>query len=388
MKILFLSDDFPPQSFGGAGFSTFYLARGIQKAGHQVFVVTTVRHKKEEGGINYQGLKIFRIYSNYHPRWRAYLSLYNPWTLTRVRELIKETKPDIVHAHNIHYYLSYHSLKIAKEISRAVFWTARDTMSFTYGKLATKKYLTQFNPRVSWWDNLKQAQKRYNPLRNFLIKKYLNYADIKFAVSYALKEALEENGIRNVEVNYSGINVDDWQITPAKIEEFKKIHNLQEKKIIFCGGRMNKLKGLKQLEKAVIKVKEKIAEAFLLIAGKEGIGWLEGEELKTAYWSADVVVVPSLYLDPFPRVNLEAMACKKPVIGTCFGGTPEIVRDNVTGYIVNPLNIELMADKIIDLLKNPQKAKQFGEAGYNLVKTKFSIEKQVDKILEQYYKFL
>jgi len=35
-----------------------------------------------------------------------------------------------------------------------------------------------------------------------------------------------------------------------------------------------------------------------------------------------------------------------------FGGTPEIVIDNKTGYVVNPLNIELMAEKIVDLLKN------------------------------------
>ena len=96
--------------------------------------------------------------------------------------------------------------------------------------------------------------------------------------------------------------------------------------------------------------------------------------------------MPSIYLDPFPRINLEAMASKKPVVGTCFGGTPEVVINNQTGYIVNPLNAEMMARKIIDLLKNFQKAKKFGEAGYQRVINEFSLEKQVKITLEYYNK--
>lgn len=106
--------------------------------------------------------------------------------------------------------------------------------------------------------------------------------------------------------------------------------------------------------------------------------------MRIVYNASDVVVVPSLYLDPFPTVNLEAMACKKPVVGTCFGGTPEIVRDGITGYIVNPLNVENMAEKIVDLLKNSEKAKKFGQAGYERVKSQFSLDKQVLETLRWY----
>ena len=77
MKILFLQDDFPPQSFGGAGISTYDLAHGMKKAGHEIFVVTTCRKESDAGELDYQGLKVFRIVNNYSGRWRAYLSLYN-----------------------------------------------------------------------------------------------------------------------------------------------------------------------------------------------------------------------------------------------------------------------------------------------------------------------
>src|SRR3989344_2382572 len=372
MKILMLQDDFPPQSFGGAGISTFYLAQGLQKAGHQIFVLTTVREKKDEGVCNYRGLKVFRIFADYHPRYRAYLSLYNPQTVSKVRELIKQISPDITHAHNIHSYLSYACLKIAKKHSRAVFWTARDTMSFTFGKLATKKYLEQFDTRTSWRDHLKQAKKRYNPLRNIIIRHYLKYVDKIFAVTHVLKDALAQNGIKDAEVSYTGIAVDDWSVAPDKIKEFREKHSLQGKKIIFFAGRISGLKGLAQIKQAMVKVKQEVPAAVLLIAGKGGIGWLTGEDLKAAYHSADIIVTPSIYFDPLNRTNLEGMACKKPIVGTCYGGTPEVVRDGVTGVIVNPFKIELMAQKLIDLLKNDHKAKQFGEAGFERAKKHFS----------------
>ena len=87
MRIVFLSDDFPPQSFGGAGISTFELALGMKKKGHEVFVVTTCRKESEEGESEYQGLKIFRIQSDYHERWRAYRSLYNRRVILKLEKI-------------------------------------------------------------------------------------------------------------------------------------------------------------------------------------------------------------------------------------------------------------------------------------------------------------
>lgn len=385
MRILILSDDFPPQSFGGAGFSTFALAHGLQKAGHDVFVITCCQKKSEEGSFDYQGLKVFRIFANYHDRWRAYLSLYNPQTVSRVEKLIKEMNPDIVHANNIHRYISYHCLKIAKDSGKTVFFTARDTMAFSYDKLATKNYLDKLNARISWLDNFRQAKKRYNPLRNFLIKRYLKNVDKIFSVSNALKNALNQNGIKNVETIYTGIDSADWKVNSAAINKFKKKHNLSGKKIVFFGGRISSLKGLDQINRAMAIVQKEVPKAVLLVAGNEGIGWLKGDELKAAYWSANVAVVPSVYLDPFPRSNLEAMACKRPIVATCYGGSPEIVKDGYTGYIVNPFNTELLAKRIIDLLKNTKKAKKFGQAGCNRVKKDYSLDSYIERTLSFYH---
>ncbi len=135
MKILILSDGFPPDHIGGAEVIAFNLANSFKELGNHVYIITTVCDKSKAGEFNYQGLKVFRIYANYNERWRVYLSLYNPQTVSRVKKIIKQIRPDVVHAHNIHKYISYYSLRMAKKYSKAVFLTAHDVMLFHYGKL-------------------------------------------------------------------------------------------------------------------------------------------------------------------------------------------------------------------------------------------------------------
>jgi glycosyltransferase involved in cell wall biosynthesis len=385
MRIVFLSDDFPPQSLGGAGIAAFNLACGLQKTGHRVFVITTCQEKSNEGKEDYLGLDVFRIFANFHPRWRAYLGLYNPQTVKKVTNIMREIKPDIVHAHNLHRYLSYYCLKLAKRFSKAVFLTAHDTDIVYSAKWAPKD---PQDLKITIFDQIREGKKRYNPFRNTVIRHLLKYADKVFVVSHALKKLLETNGIGNMKVVHNGINAGDWQVDHELVEGFQKKYSLQGKKIILFGGRISGLKGVEQINRAMIMVKERIPEAILVTLGNGGLGWLNGDELKAAYSAADIVVTPSIYFDPFPTVNLEAMACRKPIVATCFGGSSELVQDGKTGFIIDPRNIKLLAEKIIYLLENPQEAQKFGEAGYERVKRHFNLETQVSQTLNYYRNIL
>lgn len=398
MKIIFLSDDFPPTSFGGAGISTYELAKGVQKAGHEVFIITTCRKESGVGESEYDGLKVYTIASDYHERWRAWVSLYNPKVVCHVEELLKEIQPDVVHANNIHFHLSYYCLKAAKRYAKAVVFTARDTMAFTYGKLSTKRYLNNFDARISWLDNLKQAGKRWNPLRNFCIKRYLGYADKIFSVSDALKKALEQNGIKNVETMHTGADVSQWQVPQDQIVGFKAKYGLVNKKVLLFGGRLSTSKGADIALGILDSLKKEIPDAVLLIVGdgdagvfksmqKNHIkftGWIEREEMKTVYAAANIVLVPSLYLDAFPRTVVEAMASERPVIGTCYGGAPEIIEDDVTGYVVNPIHIKEVAEKTLALLRDTALAKRFGKAGRERVRATFNLKSYVEQYLNWY----
>ena len=393
MKILILSDKFPPKSFGGAITIAFNLAKGLQVQGHKIFVITTVQDKDEVEKSEFANLNIFRIYINPYKYFKKWLTLYNPKAILEIKKIIQEIKPDIVHIHNIHQYLSYYCFKIAKKYAKAVFLTTHDVMLINYGKLMPKD--------GRWLYKIKT----YNPVYNFVIRHYLKYLNKIFAVSDSLKELLEINGIKNIKTIHNGIDLDEWQIKNAEIEDFKKKYNLINKKVIIFSGRLIEAKGGDELIKSLALVKQKFSNFVLLVVGKQwaytekmkrlanefGIGdkiiftdQLEEAELKSAYHGSDISIFPSLCFETFGMANLEAMVCKKPVISSFFGGPSEVVVDGETGYLVDPNNIEMMADKIIDLLRNPEKARKFGEAGYERAKNYFSLNAQIKETMEWY----
>jgi len=409
MKIVILSDDFPPNNVGGAGIMAFTQAKGFVNAGHTVCVISSVQDREKEKNFVMNGIFVYPVYSNYDNKWRAYVSLYNPKTVSKISRILKELKPDIIHAHNIHTHLSYFSLKLSKKYSKKVFLTAHDVMSVSYGKAypINKNILLgeKIKYNISFLHQIKNYKWRFNPLRNICIKYFLSHVNKIFTVSYALKEVLEDNGVNNITVVHNGIAVSEWQINDSLINNIRAKYKLAGKKIVFFAGRISNAKGGFNLVEAIKKIQINNRDVTLLIVGKkdkytEGLikqsekngntsgvictDWVEGDELKALYWSADIVVVPSLCFDSFPNINLEAMASHKPVVATCFGGSPEAIKDGITGYIVNPYNTEELALKIDFLFNHPEIAEGFGQKGFDLLIQKFTLEMQINKTIEWY----
>ncbi len=416
MKILLLSDGIPPEGKGGAERIAWDSACALRDAGHTVSVITTTQDKALKGTVResmQEGIMVYTLYSNYHPRWRAWISLYNVPLVRKVRRLLQAIQPDIVHAHNIHMHLSYGSLMIANRLGIPVFLTIHDVMAFTYGKLTAfidPKNVScgqQWNYKMSAWYLLKTYRFRYNPIRNFFIRRVFATVHTIFAVSEGLKDALAQNGIRRVQVLHNGISAEHWRVQAQVLEKFIDTNRLQSKKVIVFGGRISGAKGGAALLAALPRVIQRFPATVLLLMGTEndhvralrvtarelGIedhirvtGWIQGSELVAAYHAGTVVVVPSVCFDSLPTVILEAMACEKPVIGSCYGGIPDIVLDGVTGYLVHPLATDIVSDRLITLLSDEEKAKKFGMAGALRQKEFFSHERHLATLTAAYLK--
>ncbi|HEV8677702.1 MAG TPA: glycosyltransferase family 4 protein, partial [Candidatus Paceibacterota bacterium] len=261
--------------------------------------------------------------------------------------------------------------------------------------------------QTNWLSELKRAKLRYNPLRNFFIRRALKNVDYTFAVSSALEAALKRSGVRVDDVVYNGIDEKEWRADAKIIESFVAAHVLEGRKPIFFGGRISDQKGGSAALEALSIVAAKIPEAVLLVAGRENaymqklkaraeslgisknlvpIGWLSGSELRAAYHASRAVIIPSLYLDPLPTVALEAMACKKPVVASRNGGLPEIVADGQTGLIADPANPPAFAEAIASLLLDEHTAKALGEKGYARANELFSFDAETAKLLSWYEK--
>jgi glycosyltransferase involved in cell wall biosynthesis len=102
------------------------------------------------------------------------------------------------------------------------------------------------------------------------------------------------------------------------------------------------------------------------------------------YDAADVVCQVSRWQEAFGQTIAEAMACRKPVIGTRVGGIPELIQDGESGYLVNPRDIEAIAGKILLLVNSRELRYRMGETCYTVAKARFDLKKNVRRVLELY----
>lgn len=89
-------------------------------------------------------------------------------------------------------------------------------------------------------------------------------------------------------------------------------------------------------------------------------GWRR--DVRAAFGAADVVVLTSLW-EGLPRVCLQAMAARKPVVATRVDGIPEAVEDGKSGYLLEPHDLDGFSDRILRILNDPDLARSLGESG-------------------------
>jgi glycosyltransferase involved in cell wall biosynthesis len=221
-----------------------------------------------------------------------------------------------------------------------------------------------------------------------------------------LKRYLFSHVISNVIVNSNYVKTSISNITKyLKKEPIVIYHGIQPNSLIYseCNtkniaivGRLSYEKGVDRAIQVMQKVLESQPDAMLWIigTGKEKnklkqltselgiqnsvkfLGFIAGVEKLLAQCS--MLIMTSRW-EGFGLVLLEAMKLKMPCLAFDHIAANEIIINNETGFLTSNENNELMAEKIIYLLSNPEVGKQMGKKGNDLLKDKFTIERSIDQ---------
>jgi glycosyltransferase involved in cell wall biosynthesis len=130
---------------------------------------------------------------------------------------------------------------------------------------------------------------------------------------------------------------------------------------------------------------ERLIEEKALKSNFELLGWRE--DVGKLLAASDTLLLTSIY-EGLPRVVLQAMAAGKPVVATAVSGTPEAVKQGVTGYLNPPHDVQGMAESLFKILSNPRLAHKMGQAGRHALKGTFLIQEMLREIEKTYEKTL
>ena len=130
-------------------------------------------------------------------------------------------------------------------------------------------------------------------------------------------------------------------------------------------------------------------EAYACDLGLDGRALFTGwrRDLPRLYADLDVVALTSIN-EGTPVSLIEALAAGVPVVATAVGGVPDVVVDGETGYLVEAGDVKGLAKAIIELLKNPKKAKVMGMAGRKAVYPKFTVQTLIANVEGLYAELL
>ncbi len=227
-----------------------------------------------------------------------------------------------------------------------------------------------------------------------------------YAKNSNIKDIFENYPEKFVEVPF-GVDTKKFEPNPKSASLLSK-YNLRpdEKIILFVGGldKAHYFKGLEFLIKSIPALNLKGGANFkLMIVGDGNLkpyyekmasdfqvkdqiifaGAVEKRDLPEYYNLSDVVVLPSVdESEAFGIVLIEAMACGKPVIASNLPGVRSVIDFGINGFLVEPKNARRLAEKINDVLYNPDICRQFGENGRGKVLEKYDMQKVGEKLEE------
>lgn len=248
--------------------------------------------------------------------------------------------------------------------------------------------------------------------RNLMIRWTERFADRTTFVSEAAVQRFGKLKIvpaEKAQVIYNGLDADSFYCDLSNEDKMRKREELklpQEGFLLLAVGSLNLQKGYLDLLNALQMIQGVADDLRLVVAGSgplkkklrskaEELGLQEKvifmgrcDNVPKLMAAADALVLSSLW-EGLPGVVLEAMASELPVVATAVGGTPELVLDGETGYLVPAESPEKLAQALEKIIRLPEEQRRsMGKAGLSRVKEHFHVDKMVKAYEELYYECL
>lgn len=405
MRVLFLTNFYEDGS-GGEEQSCQQVVEGLKKRGHSTLVLTSM-HGSNNVAVQtddvYRALYLemdlvpLRHSINFFTRRKA-REKHNLQVLERV---VEQFAPDIIFMWGL--WNLPHSLPAhieARYPHKAVYRFAS-----YWPTLPSQHELYWRAPGRNWYSQI--PKKVLGQIALATLSRETHRATLTFehaiCVSTATQNALLEAGIpvTKARIIHTGLDVERYlkgerPHTPPRQDQTLKL---------LYAGRIYPEKGIDTVIDAMIKLavgSQGRRDIRLSVAGSGSpeyeshlrqlvsqagltdyvsfLGWVQASEMPELLSEHDVLVLPSIWPEPFSRAVLEGMISGLVVVAARTGGTPEIIVDGENGLLFEPNDPEDLANKIVHLMDNPESHNRMNYAARQTILERFTMTKMMDEI--------
>lgn len=383
MRILLATDCYPPPLIGGRDLHVRMLGHELAKRGHEVQVMTLAGSAGERTEMDGE-VKVHRLAGWSRVLNRFYVDADRPWHPTvpdpgmvrSIAALMGEFRPQVVHTHS---WIVHSVLPLLPSRDTALVVTMHD-----YGLVCSKNtYMHRGHPcdGAAFIKCLACSKEQYGVPRAtaltsglFLTRPLRRRIDRLIAVSAPVAKANEplvRSGNHRIDVIPPFLRDDSptGDVPGAGRPDFVPA----EGDYIMFAGALSSHKGIDTLLEAYVRLEHPVP---LVVVGLNNMGRplrlpdgviavqnVSHDQVLRAWASCAVAVVPSKWPDPSPLSAMEAMAAGCPVVASAIGGLPDLVVNGTTGLLVEPGDVAALGTAIAELLANPRRRTQMGDAG-------------------------
>jgi glycosyltransferase involved in cell wall biosynthesis len=400
MRILFLSNFFPPARTGGYTQWCHEVAERLAERGHAIGVLTS-RYEFDKALAGEQN--IYRLLhlegdlAYYQPlhffaRWKK----QHRENLVFLEHTVKDFNPDLIFVWGM-WALSKSLPALAEQLlpGRVVYylsdyWPSALDMHTAYWQSPARRWLLQVSKRFLSKVAISMLAKE-------------GQSDLKLeqviCVSARVRDLLVEAGlpVQHARIIHGGTDIE-------RFLDVRKRDYLSGHLRLLYAGQLVRHKGVHTAIEAMAKLvkKQKISQITLTLVGSGHPDYeaflrdlvdreslhdfvlfhkpVSKDKMPAILRQFDVLIFPSIYEEPLARVIQEAMASGLVVVGTTTGGTKEILRDGETGFTFMPEDADGLAEQVKRLIISPDLYCRLAQAGRRTVLENFTLDKMVKEI--------
>jgi len=358
-------------TYGGSGIVATELGKELAERGHEIHFISyalPMRLNRATPNIFFHEVEVTNYPLFDHPPYTLALA-------SKMEEIAKSKKLDLLHCH----YAIPHSVSA---------FLAKSMLQPHRLPVVTTLHGTDIT--------LVGADRSYLPITRFSIER----SDGVTAVSNYLKQATYETfRVQNeIEVIYNFVNCDTYRRQPEA--GLRDRFASPGEKILIHLSNFRPVKRPTVVVEIFLRVQKEVPSVLLMVGDgpeRSQAEWLahhhgiEGkvrflgkrDNIEELIGASDLLLLPS-ETESFGLVALEAMACEVPVVVSNVGGLPEVVTDGREGFLVEPHDIDGMAERAARILANESERREMGKRGRATAQARFCADKII-KLYENYY---